>query len=475
MLWYIAYLLLAYFVYEKAIKQYYYLTPTQTIIFNDPKLVEEIYTTKSKFVDKHSQFQEIFDDILGMSIAFQKSTQEWADKRKHLSSAFYKDKILQILKKATGITYQKVQTWKEKLKNSDDSKQLIVLNNEVQELLDQVISISIFGQGNQRTTIPYYINGKPTQMVPGHFMRTVINYTFKKLQNPFRIGNDLFNKISLNAQERETRNNCIRFREYVQQILDIRRMEMKEPDYAPQTDFLTMILQNPFFEGKDKTIVDECCNFFSASNVTTSTTITNLLFYLIRNKNISKKIREECKQDLKIQDFSQVNCEQWQNLATYEALNDCNFLQYCIMETLRYDAPVPVSGIHVFLEDTKIGNYYIKKESTWHINMNALHFNPEEWIRPEEFIPERFDPNNPLYLTPKGTKRHAMSFGPFLGGKRICLGKTFAESLIKCLSIVIINSIDFEFEDKDLLDRKPFNSFLYDEPEYLVRLKPLDN
>ena len=55
--------------------------------------------------------------------------------------------------------------------------------------------------------------------------------------------------------------------------------------------------------------------------------------------------------------------------------------------------------------------------------------NPDEWIEPESFIPERFDPLSKYFLTPKGTKRHPMSYGPFFGGRRICIGKTFTEIL----------------------------------------------
>ena len=79
-----------------------------------------------------------------------------------------------------------------------------------------------------------------------------------------------------------------------------------------------------------------------------------------------------------------------------------------------------------------------------------MHHNPKEWIDHDTFIPERFDPNSKYFLTPSGNKRHPMSFGPFLGGKRICLGKTFAESILKCILPVIFNQVDFEFEDKDL-------------------------
>jgi cytochrome P450 len=71
--------------------------------------------------------------------------------------------------------------------------------------------------------------------------------------------------------------------------------------------------------------------------------------------------------------------------------------------------------------------------------MFNLHKNPAEWIDPDRYIPERFDPESKYALTPKGTKRHPMSFGPFLGGKRICLGKTFAENIGKCVLPIIIS------------------------------------
>ena len=54
------------------------------------------------------------------------------------------------------------------------------------------------------------------------------------------------------------------------------------------------------------------------------------------------------------------------------------------------------------------------------------------------FIPERWNPSSEYYLTPTGKKRHPMSFGPFGGGKRICLGKTLAENIGKCLAAMIM-------------------------------------
>ena len=61
------------------------------------------------------------------------------------------------------------------------------------------------------------------------------------------------------------------------------------------------------------------------------------------------------------------------------------------------------------------------------INMDGLHHNSKEWQRHDEFLPERFNPESYLFLTPDGKKRNPYSWLPFNGGQRICFGKSFAE------------------------------------------------
>ena len=89
--------------------------------------------------------------------------------------------------------------------------------------------------------------------------------------------------------------------------------------------------------------------------------------------------------------------------------------------------------------------------------MRNLHMRKDQWKEPEKFIPERFDPSSEYFLTPSGQKRHPMSFGPFVGGKRICLGKTFAEIMAKVVGSAIISLYDFKFENESYYKGKPRN------------------
>jgi cytochrome P450 len=64
-------------------------------------------------------------------------------------------------------------------------------------------------------------------------------------------------------------------------------------------------------------------------------------------------------------------------------------------------------------------------------------------------LPERFNPDSPLYTTPEGKKRNPFSFAAFSGGSRVCFGKTFAESNLKFLCAYLTQFFDFEFVDKE--------------------------
>lgn len=91
------------------------------------------------------------------------------------------------------------------------------------------------------------------------------------------------------------------------------------------------------------------------------------------------------------------------------------------------------------------------------INIDYLHHNPEEWQNPSEYIPERFDPESPYYLTPAGKKRHPQSFSPFLGGRRVCLGKTFADLITKTMVSIIVYQVDLKLKDPVHYTKRPMN------------------
>lgn len=114
-----------------------------------------------------------------------------------------------------------------------------------------------------------------------------------------------------------------------------------------------------------------------------------------------------------------------------------DFINQIVMEALRYTPPLGSSSPFRALEDMQVGKYNIKKGDKLQLWIYQVHRNSEQWQRPQEFIPERFDPDHPLYLTPDGKKRNPYSFVPFNGGIRMCLGKTQAELNIRTFIIFV--------------------------------------
>lgn len=70
-----------------------YLGRKGLLTINDPEVLNEIYVTMNKFIDKHPKTQRVLKSLTGDSILFNPSNELWAQKRKHLSAAFYKDKL----------------------------------------------------------------------------------------------------------------------------------------------------------------------------------------------------------------------------------------------------------------------------------------------------------------------------------------------------------------------------------------------
>ena len=76
---------------------------------------------------------------------------------------------------------------------------------------------------------------------------------------------------------------------------------------------------------------------------------------------------------------------------------------------------------------------------------------PYQWIEPESFVPDRFntkEKDNKWLLTADGKQRNPLAFTPFMGGKRICLGKTFAEVTIRFTVPMLYHFFDFELEEQ---------------------------
>jgi len=133
---------------------------------------------------------------------------------------------------------------------------------------------------------------------------------------------------------------------------------------------------------------------------------------------------------------------------TIENVGDLEYLNNVVSEGLRIQPPVRNSTPRHLSGEMKLGKYHILKDQALVVMMAALHRHSKQWQRPNDFLPERFDSADPLSLTPDGKKRNNFSFVPFMGGKRICFGKTFAMANLKLITTYFTQCFDFELCDE---------------------------
>lgn len=102
--------------------------------------------------------------------------------------------------------------------------------------------------------------------------------------------------------------------------------------------------------------------------------------------------------------------KEWADLLLYredepesDLLSRCEYLGYCINETLRIDPSVRISTPHEISDNIELGGKKIKAGQTISVHIAYLHHNPSQWVEPSEYIPERFDHKvDKYYLAPTG-------------------------------------------------------------------------
>jgi len=130
-----------------------------------------------------------------------------------------------------------------------------------------------------------------------------------------------------------------------------------------------------------------------------------------------------------------------------EATMEFEHLNRVMNEALRFECPASSATGVTLLEDVQLGKYHFKKGDVILNFLHGVHHNENEWQRPYEFIPERFDHTSKLSLNSEGKKRSPASFIPFNGGMRVCMGKTFAEANLKVFLTYLTQSFNFEHVD----------------------------
>ncbi|KAK9501873.1 hypothetical protein O3M35_012515 [Rhynocoris fuscipes] len=235
---------------------------------------------------------------------------------------------------------------------------------------------------------------------------------------------EYFCKIIRDTIDYRKKNGVVRndFLQMFMTLKDKGSIELHTKD--PDDDYLqleTSSYTNENFEFTEDIMIGNAFTFLNAGFEATSGVILFTLYELGKNLEIQNKVRKEI----------QKHVEEAGGILTYDALKKMAYLEQCVKESLRLYPPSPVLQRVCTKDYITTNGFKISKGIVLIIPIALVHKDPNIYPEPEEFRPERFDPDQKL---------PPCAFLPFGNGPRICIAMRFALMEVKhCLAKLLMN------------------------------------
>ncbi|KAJ5105508.1 Cytochrome P450 [Penicillium alfredii] len=226
-------------------------------------------------------------------------------------------------------------------------------------------------------------------------------------------------KLAFLAENKETRHMTKQVHAFVDKFVDkalrTAETEKKLPDEEKTSqyvflDALVAVTRDPI------ELRSQSLNILLAGRDTTASLLSWTVLLLARHPEVFRKLRETI-----VDTFGSYSSPQ--NLS-FAALKACQYLQYCMNESLRLYPVVPFNR-RIATRDTTLPRgggpdgqspIYLPKGQSVLYSTHVMHRRKDIWgADVEEFKPERW-----------ATRKVGWEYLPFNGGPRICIGQQFA-------------------------------------------------
>jgi cytochrome P450 family 138 len=192
--------------------------------------------------------------------------------------------------------------------------------------------------------------------------------------------------------------------------------ERADPNFADRTDVLAMLLRTTYEDGSvmsRKDIGDELLTLLAAGHETTASTLGWAFERISRHPDLLAALVEEA-----------------QN-------GGGELRQATILEVQRARTVIDLAGRHVYPEVFRLGEWVIPRGDSIVVGIGQIHGNPEVFADPDRFDPQRYI----------GTRPSALSWIPFGGGTRRCVGAAFANMEMDVVLRTVLRNLTIETTD----------------------------
>jgi cytochrome P450 len=192
-------------------------------------------------------------------------------------------------------------------------------------------------------------------------------------------------------------------------------------------DALSLMLQARDEEGNGFSLPelkDQVLLLLFAGHETLNSALGSFCLSLAEYPEVREKLRAEIKQVV------------GNNSLTLEHFKQMTYLEMVIKEVLRIVPPVG-GGFRKVVRSCEYNGYCIPEGWSVLYQIGRTHADESIYSQPEKFDPERFSPE-------RSEDKKAFSYLPFGGGIRECLGKAFAQLVMKVFAVYLVRDYNWE-------------------------------
>ncbi|KAJ4715608.1 Cytochrome P450 [Melia azedarach] len=171
-------------------------------------------------------------------------------------------------------------------------------------------------------------------------------------------------------------------------------------------------------------------DMLAATMDTSATAVEWALSELFKHPEILKKLQKELENSVGLD-----------RMVEESDLDNLEYLDMVVKETLRLHPVAPLLLPHESIEDCTVNGFHIPKKSRVIINVWAIGRDPGAWKEPEKFFPERFVGSN---IDLRGRDFQLLPFG---SGRRGCPGMQLGLIIVKRVLAQLVHCFDWELPD----------------------------
>lgn len=204
---------------------------------------------------------------------------------------------------------------------------------------------------------------------------------------------------------------------------------------APPDDLFTTLMWNRDHEPlglQFGELLTESSNLLNAGSENVEISITNTIYYLVRNPRTATALREEL----------DAYCDSSNLIPAYEEIKDLPYLRGCIDESLRLSPALP-GGLPRVVPSAGmfVGGEWMEGNTTISVSTYTMHRDPDYFPSPDEYRPERW--------LESGAADLQRVFLPFQQGGRACIGRNIAYLTMQMTIATLFLRYDFALLSKD--------------------------